>query len=425
MRVAYWSFVLLVVGGLTAAFPGRTEATTGPWNIANLQQPPVVSWVDESGVLRRLFYINEPVNGNPTRVFAYYAQPAAAKGKIPGIVLVHGGGGRAFPDWATMWAKRGYAALAMDLNGCGPDGTRLPDGGPSMGGAMLIPAQPIPLNDAWSYHAVAAVIRGVSLLCSLPQVNPSLVSVHGVSWGGYVTCIVAGLDARVRAAVPVYGCGFLREDSAWSQNLAGLPPAWRATWLANFDPLVYLPQAQMPMLFVTGANDPYYPLGSLQRSSQLVQKHQLSIINGLAHGHPSAWARPEPGVFIDEHSKKTIPLPTLNLQMSLQLQEAVVVVPQTVTVNQRRVVVQRQVTNLTVSVASTYRTTIPLTAATAFWTYDVGPWPSRRWLSAPAAVVGGQVVAQVPANQPVSFYLAITDRRGVTVSTEVSSAAGH
>ena len=43
------------------------------------------------------------------------------------MVLVHGGGGQAFAEWATLWAKRGYVAISMDLRGRGPDGNRHPD----------------------------------------------------------------------------------------------------------------------------------------------------------------------------------------------------------------------------------------------------------------------------------------------------------
>ena len=50
---------------------------------------------------------------NP-RVFAYLGRPATGKGPFPAMVLVHGGGGKAFREWAEHWAKRGYVALAMD-----------------------------------------------------------------------------------------------------------------------------------------------------------------------------------------------------------------------------------------------------------------------------------------------------------------------
>ena len=67
----------------------------------------------------------------------------------------------------------------------------------------------------WTYHAVAAVIRGHSLLLAQKEVDPQRIGLTGISWGGYLTCIVAGLDDRLKVAVPVYGCGFLHENSCW------------------------------------------------------------------------------------------------------------------------------------------------------------------------------------------------------------------
>ena len=70
-------------------------------------------------------------------------------------------------------------------------------------------------KDQWTYHAVAAVIRGHSLLRSFPEVDAEQIGVTGVSWGGYLTCIVDGVDSRFKFAVPVYGCGYLYENSRW------------------------------------------------------------------------------------------------------------------------------------------------------------------------------------------------------------------
>ena len=41
----------------------------------------------------------------------------------------------------------------------------------------------------------------------------------GISWGGYLTCLVASLDSRFIAAAPVYGCGFYDESDVFKQNL--------------------------------------------------------------------------------------------------------------------------------------------------------------------------------------------------------------
>src|SRR5262245_11819933 len=124
--------------------PGLPAST--PWDLKKLSEAPAFEWVDKDGPVRSLFYASEPYGGKPTRVFAYYATPATLAGKTPNkdekypaVVLVHGGGGTAFREWAELWAKRGYAAIAMDLAGSRPtegknphaldSRTRLPDGG--------------------------------------------------------------------------------------------------------------------------------------------------------------------------------------------------------------------------------------------------------------------------------------------------------
>ncbi|MFM8634782.1 MAG: dienelactone hydrolase family protein, partial [Planctomycetia bacterium] len=225
--------------------PAAELPSSLPWNLSALSEPPAVEWLDDAPV-RSLLYAGEPFKGKPTRVFAYYATPesiaaargtelpsgaagpasgAAGKASWPGIVLVHGGGGTAFAEWVTLWAKRGYAAIAMDLAGSRPDPkandprpnnsetkkknavVRLDDGGPGQEHKDKFETVLTPdTDDDWPYHAVANVIRGHSLLRSLPGVDASRTAITGISWGGYTTCIVASLDDRFRAAVPVYGC---------------------------------------------------------------------------------------------------------------------------------------------------------------------------------------------------------------------------
>lgn len=87
---------------------------------ARRRRPPRVSGQVVGKTTTSVYYEGEPYRGKPTRVFAILAKPEHVERRSPGIVLIHGGGGTAFQEWAELWAKRGYVALAMDLAGQGP-----------------------------------------------------------------------------------------------------------------------------------------------------------------------------------------------------------------------------------------------------------------------------------------------------------------
>ena len=120
----------------------------------------------------------------------------------------------------------------MDTCGCTPEGNasrgaRHPTGGPSgWGGFDQIDAPP---RDQWTYHAVAAGIIAHSLLRSRPEVDAERIGLTGISWGGYLACIVAGVDHRFRFAAPVYGCGFTTEIG-FANKVTDLGPERAARW---------------------------------------------------------------------------------------------------------------------------------------------------------------------------------------------------
>lgn len=371
-------------------------AQTGPWNLDDLRKAPKVEWLDKDGKLRRLLYESEPYQGKPTRVFAYYAEPDKIDGKLPAMVLVHGGGGTAFSEWAQLWAKRGYVAIAMDLAGHGEERKRLPDGGPNQDDVSRFGKHDV--KDVWSYHAVAAVIRGHSLLRSLPSVDPDRIGVTGISWGGYLTCIVAGLDDRFKVAVPVYGCGFIHENSAWIPTFNKMPDDWRRTWVENFDPSVYVGQAKMPMLFVNGTNDFAYPLDSYQKTYRLVKNRNLCVTVNMPHSHPAGWAPKEIGLFADQHLKKGKALFRFDdpdARIEQKDGEVRVAIIQTHDIK-------------SVSLHST--------------TDTKGPWQKRKWESRPFKVMVGNATdffqADLPKERPLVYFMTATDDRGAVVSTE-------
>jgi len=249
------------------------------------------SWFSKG--VKAIYYEGPEYKGKPTKVFAYYGLPADMKKgeKVPGIVLIHGGGGTAYAEWVRLWNSRGYAAISMDLCGSvpvkSPDGNgwiKMPSSGGPAGWESSFSQLGEPIRDQWPCYAVNAIARARTFLGAQAEIDSSRIGLTGVSWGGYLTCLVAGLDSRYAFAVPVYGCGFLRDGgSAWS---VGLKRPGMESWTLQFDPAMYLPDAKMPMLWVTGTNDFAYPMEALKMSYSLVKAPvSLSVTVRMPHGH--------------------------------------------------------------------------------------------------------------------------------------------
>lgn len=376
-----------------------------PWDVKALSQPP--RFTDDpahsSDEVKALFYDGVPWKGQPTRVFAYYGAPKTQPGKrVPGMVLVHGGGGSAFIPWVKLWVSRGYAAIAMDTCGSISGGgfnnhPRDAQGGPpGWGGFDQIDD---PVTDQWTYHAVADVILAHSLLRSFPEVDPDKTGITGISWGGYLTCITAGVDNRFKFAAPVYGCGFLGEDSVWMPDFQKMGPEKSAKWLGLWDPSVYLPKARMPMLWVDGTNDFAYPPDSLQKSYRLPRgARTLCMRVRMVHAHGGPGENPEEiHAMADAILRKQTPLARITKT-------------------------GREGT----TVWATYASASPITKGELNYTTDSGEWQKRNWQTLPATLNAAQ--SRVSVELPVgvtAYYFNLTDARELVVSTEHETLTPH
>ena len=369
-----------------------------PWKLKDLSAAPNFAETPEHSKegVKAIFYDGVPWKGKPTRVFAYYALPDVPRGtRVPAMVLVHGGGGSAFVPWVKLWQQRGYAAIAMDTCGCISSGgysnhPRDTMGGPpGWGGFDQIDE---PITDQWTYHAVADIILAHSLIRSFPEVDPQKIGITGISWGGYLTCIVAGIDNRFRFAAPVYGCGYLGEDSVWLPDFERLGKERAAKWLSLWDPSSYLGKAAMPMLWVDGTNDFAYPPDSLQKSYRLPHAPRtLCMRVRMPHGHGGPGENPEEiHAMADALLKGEAPL---------------------------GVIQKVGVTGATVS--ATYRGKVGMASAELNYTLDSGVWQKRNWQTAPALLdeLHNRVTATLP-HGVTAWYLNLTDTRNLVISSE-------
>ncbi len=394
----FYSLILTGILSAAGSFTHSADNATIPWDVKALFATPKVYEDPQrnDGDVRAIFYEGLPWKGNPTRVFAYYAIPKIESvEKVPAMVLVHGGGGSAFIPWVQLWVKRGYAAIAMDTCGCVSGGgyenhPRHENGGPAgWGGFDQIDW---PVADQWTYHAVADVILAHSLIRSFPEVDAEKTGITGISWGGYLTCIVAGVDNRFQFAAPVYGCGFLGENSAWINDFEQLGTIRAKQWLQLWDPSRYLPSAGMPMLWVDGTNDFAYPMDSLQKSYRLpAGARTLCMRVRMPHGHGGPGENPEEIYAMAEslfHNKA--PLARI-VKSGRDGQNA----------------------------WTEYDSATPIVEAELNYTTDSGEWKNRNWQIIPAVIDTNtkHISAKLPQGVSV-YYFNLVDDRSLIVSSE-------
>ncbi len=384
---------------VTKALTQEQEPPTDPegpmWDLESLSRTPR-TWPSEAyheeGV-DAIFYEGRPFRGRPTRVFAYIGVPEVEPGeKVPAMVLIHGGGGTAEAEWVRIWNARGYAAISMDTCGQLPEGAA-PDrprhefsGPPGWGGWGQTDW---PREDQWTYHAVADALLANSLLRSLPEVDPERIGVTGISWGGYLTSIIAGVDPRLKLAAPVYGCGYYL-DTHFASPVEAQGDEGADRWMRWWDPSVYLKDAAMPMLWVTGTNDFAYWLPGLQKSYRdPTGPRTLRVTLRMPHGHGPGWAPEEIYAFADSILKDGTPLPRITGQ-------------------------GRDGGEVWVSFES--ETTIE--RAELLYTKDTNDeWPEREWFAEPARLEDGRAMATLPEGASV-WFINIIDECGLTVSSE-------
>ena len=377
------------------------------WNLEALYKPPKTFPAPghESPAVDAVFFENGDYKGKPTRVFAWMGLPYRKAGEqVPGMVLLHGGGGTAFAEWVRIWNRRGYAAIAIDQCGCvsGPlpgDAvmTALPapirhDFGGPPGWAASFHQVNDPIEDQWPYHAVTAALRAHSLLSAQPGVDPNRIGVTGISWGGYLTGLVAGADARLKCAIPIYGCGFLGDNSAWKENdFPKLKAQDVDRWLSLWDPSVHLPHAVMPFCCLTGTNDGAYPLDSFQKSYQLLKSERtLCVRIEMPHGHTAGREAPEIYAFAGSILGTGAPLPRIT--------------GEGVTADR---------------MWATFESDRPIQKAELCFTRGLGYWQDRKFNATPATIdhTANRADVEIPSNSTV-YFLNIIDDRGCLVSTD-------
>jgi dienelactone hydrolase len=305
---------LLALGQLSAEdasanpnFAALREQVMALGRLTNAPTMKDAEGVPTGGGRKSIYFAALPWNGQPTKVYACLGLPQKRERKVPGIVLVHGGGGTAFKEWVKRWNDEGFAAISIAVEGQtdetdtalkgkdNPNGWKPHQwGGPKRSGIYGDSATP--LIDQWMYHAVADTILANLLLRSLPEVDATKVGIMGVSWGGVITSTVIGIDGRFAFAIPTYGCGHLAD----AQNQYGRALRDNEFYQQVWDPMLRLKNATMPSLWLSWPEDQHFPLDCQAASYHEVSgPHMVTLIPKLIHGHGPAWNTPESYAFAE------------------------------------------------------------------------------------------------------------------------------
>lgn len=376
----------------------RHAEHVGPWQVDLLQHTPLAYPVEGyvATDAKAVLLEGPPYKGRPTRFFAWYGIPQTKAGqKVPGIVLVHGGGGTADIAWVKQWNARGYAAIALDTSATMPplgEGAPIPNpqGGPKGSDHCFLQLDD-DLGDQWAYHGVADIVLAHSFLRSFENVDENRTGITGISWGGYLTSIAIGIDHRFKFAVPVYGCGFLAEDSAWAARFADMGEARLALWKQYWDPARYLSNATLPILWINGDMDGAFSLKITRMSSLAATASQryLSIQPSMPHGHSAGQAAREIPAFAEQVLNGGRPLAQVREQ------------------GWRGSYVWAKFVDVGL-----------VKMARCGYTRDMGRWMDRKWTVVPATWNDGpgEATFSVPDDATASYFV-LTDDRGLLASS--------
>ena len=232
------------------------------WNFSDLSAAPKFRDCPESDSaypgLRPILVEGRGPNGSQAEFFCYYALPDSPKPDkgFPAVLLVHGGGGTAYPKWTDMWRRMGFAVLAPDWYNQRPS--------PAIAGRVSLPG-------GWRNDIVVNVANMVlanSLLRSMPEVDASRTAFVGLSWGSWYGAMVAAVDDRFNGVVEIY-CGDAKRRQPISMTNGR-----------------FLHAAKIPMWWVVGTNDRNMTPETAQAGFDECARHWgHAIVPELPHSH--------------------------------------------------------------------------------------------------------------------------------------------
>ncbi len=311
-----------------------------------LETEVLKEWEQDGVVCRIVRYRVGIFKGAPSRVAAFFAFPKGGA-KLPAIVDLHGGGQSASLSTVVTYARRGYAGISLNWGGNklnfgggnvtydGPqtdwgklDATHPPQRNKAnhFAGALTpdeftLDAVESPRNSNWFLVLIAAR-RAITFLQQQPEVDAGRIGARGHSMGGKLTTNLAGIDRRIKAAVP--SCGGSGDLLASEGEMPGGSRTKRtAMELACVSDNAYIPRITCPVLWLSPTNDFHAHMDNMVWNWRAVPDDllRLSIAPHLNHRHTDEHAITE-YLWFEQHLKRADFKMPQTPKLALQLKTA-------------------------------------------------------------------------------------------------------
>jgi hypothetical protein len=334
---------------LVAEEGGIPQSVTELWANVDPRKDPLEievlkEWEQDEVVCRIVRYRVGVFKGAPSRVAGFYAFPKGGT-NLPAILEMHGGGQSASLNSVVTYAKRGYASMSLNWGGnkmslgqetwSGPqtdwgklDATHPPQrnkanhfAGSLTPDEYTLDAVESPRNSNW-FLVLMAARRAITFLEQQPEVDATRIGAHGHSMGGKLTTNLAGIDRRIKAAVPSCGgSGDLLESEAVVPG--GSRKKHTAMELACVSDNAYIPLITCPVLWLSPTNDFHAHIDNMAWNWRNVpdDRVRFSISPHLNHRHTDEHAITE-YLWFEEHLKGAAFKMPRTPQMVLELKTA-------------------------------------------------------------------------------------------------------
>jgi len=210
----------------------------------------------------------------------------AGEGPFPALIMMHGlpGDRTQLGAEARAYAAAGVLVMAIDAPFARPEHRDRPEG--AITGTEQDRVEQIQL--------IRDLRRAVDVLAGRPDVDPQRIGYLGVSYGGAMGGLLAGVEPRLSACVLVVG------DGGLVSHLTGIddpPPedsAEHTAWVAAMwpiEPIHYVADAAMPLLFQSALRDDAVPFDDAIRYQRAAGGDADVVWYDSGHGLPDEAAR--------------------------------------------------------------------------------------------------------------------------------------